>query len=241
MLTPRPPLDASLAPAGSLVAALVGAGADDWEAYVGHAFVRRLGDGSLPHTCFRTYLVQDYLFLRHFSRAYALAVYKSEDLADMRQGAATLTALLETEMALHVTYCASWGLAEADLAAVQEAPQTLAYTRFVLETGVAGDVLDLLVALAPCVIGYGEIGQRLRDRAASGVAANPYGDWIEMYAGAAYQSVARAAAVQLDRIAARRIGDCVTASPRWPALVRTFRVATRLEADFWEMGLHPPA
>lgn len=240
MVTRRPPVDAALAPADGVMAALVDACVDDWEVYVRHTFVRRLGDGSLPQSCFRHYLVQDYLFLKHFSRAYALAVYKSEDLADMRQGAATLTALLETEMALHVKYCAGWGIAEADLAAVEEAPQTLAYTRFVLETGVAGDLLDLLVALAPCVVGYAEIGQRLRAGTTSDLAANVYRDWVEMYAGDEYQTVARDAVAQLDRVAARRIGGEPAASPRWPSLVNTFRVATKLEADFWTMGLNPP-
>jgi thiaminase (transcriptional activator TenA) len=236
----RPHVDADLAPADSLFAALVQSSAKDWHAYINHAFVRRLGDGSLPEECFRHYLIQDYLFLLQFSRAYALAAYKSDNLADMRQAAATLTALLDTEIDLHVTYCAGWGLSETDMAAVEETPQNLAYTRFVLEAGNAGDLLDLLVALAPCVVGYAEIGNRLRAEPSADLAGNLYRDWIEMYAGAEYQSVARAAVAQLDRVAAHRIGASVTASPRWPSLVRTFRTATKLEADFWEMGLHPP-
>jgi thiaminase/transcriptional activator TenA len=39
---------------------------------------------------FRHYLVQDYLFLMEFARAYALSVYKSPKLADMREAAAGL-------------------------------------------------------------------------------------------------------------------------------------------------------
>jgi thiaminase/transcriptional activator TenA len=69
-----------VAPGGSLFARLRAAAADDWEAYTGHEFVRRLADGSLPEECFRHYLIQDYLFLIHFARAYALAAYKSETL-----------------------------------------------------------------------------------------------------------------------------------------------------------------
>lgn len=229
----------AFAPDGSLFARLKAACPEDWAAYLDHDFVRQLGAGRLPEGCFRHYLAQDYLFLVQFSRAYALAAYKSDDLEDMRRAAATLDALLNTEMRLHVTYCAGWGLAEADMAAVPEAGQTLAYTRFVLETGLAGDLLDLLVALAPCVAGYAEIGARLIDTAAK-LEDNPYRDWIEMYAGDDYRQVARAAVAQLDRVAARRIGGDAAGSPRWPALVRTFRTATRLEAGFWDMGLCPP-
>ena len=40
----------------------------------------------------------------------------------------------------------------------EEALGNLAYTRYVLEAGFSGDFLDLMAALAPCVLGYGEIG-----------------------------------------------------------------------------------
>ena len=43
--------------------------------------MRQLESGTLPQAAFRTYLVQDYLFLIQFARAYALAVYKGRNLA----------------------------------------------------------------------------------------------------------------------------------------------------------------
>ena len=49
----------------------------EWRAYTEHPFTEGLADGSLPEAAFRHYLVQDYLFLIEFARAYALAVYKS--------------------------------------------------------------------------------------------------------------------------------------------------------------------
>lgn len=58
-------------------------------------------------------------------------------------------------------YCESWGISQQELDSTPEATATLAYTRFVLDRGLAGDILDLRVALAPCVCGYGEIGLRL--------------------------------------------------------------------------------
>ena len=213
----------------------------DWDAYIRHDFVRALGAGSLPEACFRHYLGQDYIFLIHFARAYALAAFKSDALEDMRQAAATLDALINTEMGLHVTYCAGWGLSEPEMAALPEAEANLAYTRFVLDTGMSGDLLDLLAALSPCVMGYAEIGAWLAaDPASDRSDRNPYRDWIEMYAGAEYREVARGAASQLDRIAAARLGPDAEASPRWPGLARTFGTATRLEIGFWDMGLAPP-
>lgn len=211
----------------------------DWNAYVDHAFVRGLGNGSLPEACFRHYLVQDYLFLIHFSRAYALAVYKSDNLEDMRQAAVTMDALLNEEMQLHLRYCAKWGLSEAEMAQAEEAPGNLAYTRFVLDAGLSGDLLDLLTALAPCVAGYGEIGLRLAKQAGADIAGNPYRDWIETYAGDDYQSVVTAALAQLNRVSAARVGGDIAAAGRWKSLSKTFGAATRLEVGFWDMGMSP--
>ena len=216
--------------ADSLFARLREAVHDDWTAYVRHEFVRKLGDGSLPEASFRHYLVQDYLFLIHFARAYALAAYKSRDLADIRQAAAGLHTIADTEMRLHVAFCEGWGLTEADMAATPEAQQTMAYTRYVLEAGMAGDVLDLYVALAPCIIGYGEIGSMLHG--AGMLDGNPYRAWIEMYSSDEYQTGARRTVDHLDRLMKTRGGE-----GRFASLVGTFKEATRLEAAFWDMGL----
>src|SRR5579862_5791854 len=142
---------------GILFRRLRSAAGDIWPAYTRHDFVRRLGRGDLPEPAFRRYLVQDYLFLLHFARAWGLAIYKSENLPEMRRAQSLVAATLDTEIGLHIDYCRQWGLSEAAMAAQPEALETIAYTRFVLDRGLAGDRLDLEVALAPCVIGYAEI------------------------------------------------------------------------------------
>ena len=43
--------------------------AETWQTYTHHPFVEGLGDGSLPRAAYLRYLVQDYIFLIHFSRA----------------------------------------------------------------------------------------------------------------------------------------------------------------------------
>ena len=119
----------------------------EWRAYTEHPFTNGLADGSLPEAAFRHYLVQDYLFLIEFARAYALAVYKSPRLADMREAAAGLSAILDVEMNLHVKLCADWGLSPTDLEQTPPAAEMLAYTRYVLDAGMRGDLLALKVAL----------------------------------------------------------------------------------------------
>jgi len=202
-----------------------------WTGFTGHPFVRGLGDGTLPAPAFRRYLTQDYLFLIQFARAYALAGYKASRPADLRAASGGFAAILG-ELPLHVSYCAGWGLDEPAMAAEPEALETVAYTRFVLDCGAAGDLLDLYAALAPCVLGYAEIGQALAaGQAADDPQRNPYASWIATYAGPDYQAAAAATCGTLDRLWAERGGDA-----RAAALQATFDTAVRLETSFWEMG-----
>ena len=206
--------------------------AAEWKAYAEHEFVERMGDGSLTKESFQHYLVQDYLFLIQFARAYALAVYKSRSLEEMRGCLDGLKAILDTEMQLHVKLCGEWGLSEQDIENAPEAMATIAYTRFVLEAGQAGDLLDLFTALSPCMIGYGEIGARLSKLPGATDADNPYSVWINEYASDGYQDVAEGARALLDRLAETSFTEA-----RYPRLRELFRQATRLEADFWQMGM----
>ena len=209
---------------------LKAATADDWQSYVDHDFVRQMGAGTLPQAAFRTYLVQDYLFLIQFARAYALATYKSRALADMKAAQAGVAAILD-EMDLHVRLCGRWGLSPQDIEAAPEHQATIAYTRFVLDCGAAGDLLDLHVALAPCVIGYAEIGRHLVPEGVDALGDHPYREWIAEYAGDAYQAVAAKARRHLDDLAARAMTE-----RRFNELAALFGKASRLEADFWQMG-----
>lgn len=216
---------------GGLFRRLKDANAADWRAYIWHPFVQGIAEGSLPLTAFKRYLVQDYLFLVQFTRAFALAAYKAESLDAFRDKAAAIQALLH-EMTLHLGYCAEWGISERAVLAEPEAAETVAYTRWVLDRGLAGDILDLEVALAPCTVGYGEIALMIEASTTRFRDDNPYESWIAMYAGAEYQALARGAAARLDALGESHGGEA-----RFASLSADFAKAARLEAAFWQMGL----
>ena len=207
---------------------------DAWHAYTHHSFVLGLRDGTLPRTAFVHYLIQDYVFLVHFARAWSFGVVKAETLEEMKVCAATVDALVNQEMALHVKTCAAEGVDETALFAATEEFENLAYTRYVMDAGLQGDYLDLMAALAPCCFGYGEIGRRLEQEATIDTA---YRDWINTYADSAYQDVMANVGMMIDAAVKRRLGDDPTVSARWSQLQHRFTTATELEAAFWEMGL----
>jgi len=116
-----------------LFSRLVAASSESWRAYTKHDFVLLLARGELPEACFRRYLIQDYLFLIHFARAWGLAIYKSDTLGEIRRAQRLVAATLDVEIDLHIEYSRGWGLSEAAMIAEPEAIETIAYTRFVLD------------------------------------------------------------------------------------------------------------
>ncbi|NME90494.1 thiaminase II [Corynebacterium stationis] len=206
----------------------------EWTDYTEHEFVRELGEGTLPLPVFQDYLVQDYHFLVQFARANALAAYKSRNLADIKDATGALQAIVH-ETDLHRRLTARWGITEEELDAAAEKQTTVAYTRYVLDTGMSGDLLDMHVALSPCSIGYAEIGAALepqRIRALDAGEEHPYGEWIAEYSGTEFQTAARAATERLDALTAGSVTP-----QRFDSLVEIFRAATRLEAAFWQQAL----
>lgn len=204
----------------------------DWQHYVAHPFLHQLADGTLPERAFRRYLTQDYLFLIHFARSYALLVSKLRTLPEMRAAAASMNAIL-SELPLHVGYCAGWRLDEAIMAAEPEASETVNYTRYVLDIGHSGDALDLLAALMPCVAGYAEIGLGLLHNPQTRLNDNPYASWIRNYGDEGYLNGVNAAIALLETLWQQRGGES-----RFAELSAIFATATRLEANFWQMGLN---
>jgi thiaminase/transcriptional activator TenA len=193
-----------------------------------------LSDGSLNKTYFLNYLKQDYLFLIQFSKAWSLAILKSDNLKEMKIAASTVNELINFEMGLHISLCEKYGISKFDLENTEEENENIAYTRYVLELGYSGDFLDLLSALAPCVLGYGEIGINLKD---SNPKISMYRKWIETYSSSEYQNVCFNVGKLIDKSFQLRLGENYTNTYKWKKTNQIFKKATSLEVDFWNMAL----
>ena len=176
-------------------------GADTWDLEKQHPFVTGIGDGSLPLDNFRYYMRQDYIFLIDFCRAISLAVAKAQTVEDMGWFARLLHETLNTEMALHISFCGEFGIAERELVATEPSPTTLAYTRHLVQTAYTGGIGEVATAILPCSWGYCEIGRMLNER---GAPANQplYGRWIEMYSSPEFGELADWLRSFIDRTAA---------------------------------------
>ncbi|BBI75706.2 aminopyrimidine aminohydrolase [Vreelandella aquamarina] len=172
---------------------------DDWRAYIEHDFVRQLGNATLPDASFRHYLKQDYLFLIHFARAYALAAYKSPTLADLRQAHEGLKAIVDVELGLHVGFCQEWGFPSRSLPnSLKPAPRWPTPATCWIPATVATCWICTW-RWPPCLVGYGEIANWLNAQPSTlRGAQNPFDAWIAMYEGEEFQAAMQAELAWLD-------------------------------------------
>lgn len=163
-----------------------------------HPTVRGIAAGDLDEQRFRAWLVQDYLFLLDYVRLFALAAARAPDLDALTKLVGLAHSTLHDELALHRSYAAQFGIAEAELEVAPKSRTCAAYTDFLLRTAATADFAETVAALLPCMWGYSEIGRAL---AAAGLPAEPrYRQWVETYADPAFAELAGWCAALLDRV-----------------------------------------
>ncbi|MGV0607525.1 TenA family protein [Mycolicibacterium sp. XJ1904] len=201
----------------SLAAQLWTENADVVAEVLANPFVRGIGDGSLDRDLFAGYIAQDAFFLESFARAYGLALARSSDTATLLTFADLLAGVRE-ELGLHASYAASWGI---DMAGVEPAAATLAYTEFLLATAATADVGVVCAAMTPCMRLYAHVGVTLHADT-----AGPYAQWVQTYADPGFDEVASL----LERLLDRQAVDVSAARV-------AYRRAMRLELAFFDAAL----
>jgi thiaminase/transcriptional activator TenA len=201
-------------------------GRPNLERQLAHPTVRGIAAGDLEPARFRSWLVQDYLFLLDYVRLFALAAARTPDTDSLGRLVDLAHATFHEELSLHRAYAAEFGLAKADLDRAEKSPVCAAYTDFLLRTAATADFAEVLAALLPCMWGYSELGQAL---AAKGLPTDSrYRRWIETYADPDFAALAAWCANLLDRAA-----DGLPAV-RLAACERVFLASLRHELAFWD-------
>lgn len=197
-----------------------------WTAIVDHLMVRRLGAGTLDKAPFRHWVKQDYYYLREYARTFALAVASARDLDRMGAFAELLHSTLNTEMDLHRSYAAEFGIGEEELEATDPSPTTRAYTDFLVRTAAVEPFGHAVAAVLPCMWGFNETARRLADRGTPD--HEQYEAWIEMYTGEEFEELTEWCRDLMDDVA-----SAATSADRARYRER-FLTSARYEYRFWD-------
>jgi thiaminase (transcriptional activator TenA) len=201
-----------------------------WEAIHNHPMVRGIGDGSLEEAPFRYWVRQDYYYLIEYNRVFAYGAARAPDLARIERFADLLSETVSTEMDLHRSYAAEFGISEAELEDTDPSPTTRAYTDFLVRTAATGGFGELIAALLPCMWGFNETGRRLAD---AGLPEHEgYAAWIKMYSGEEFAELAEWCKDLMDEVAAD------AGEARRERYREVFLTSARYEYRFWDAAWH---
>ncbi len=200
-----------------------------WDDYIQHDFVKQLAAGTLAPDSFRHYLIQDYLYLIHYTRVMALSVYKSDTLAQMRVGQAGINAMLDMEIGMYLDFCRQWNIPLDEVESAAESAVTIAYSRYILDAAMSGSLAELYATIAPCLMGYAEIGKLIKEQGF--ITGNPYQPWIDVFSSDDFQVITAQNEAQINTLLA-------DASPaQTDKFQRLFNTAARMEVNFWQQAL----
>lgn len=204
-----------------------------WRDYIAHEFVVCISKGSLSKEAYKHYLIQDYHFLCHYIRAYALGIFKSENLEDVSFFNQSIKELANCEIYHHIKYCEKFGITKAKMDATDEESGTISYTRYLLDVGNLYGVDEILTALAPCAIGYARMANLIGTEIERNFSDIDYNEWIEIYKGSEFQD----ASAKFEEIFNSKMKSIELNSKKGKLLDKIFRTATIAEIGFWEQSI----
>ena len=109
------------------VSALVQADLPVWEQCLQTEFLQKMENGTLSEDCFKSYLVEDSLYLREYAKIFAWGMTKATTMAAMRTYYSLLSFVQENEDLTRLQYLEQYGLREADIQSLPLRPESRAY------------------------------------------------------------------------------------------------------------------
>lgn len=213
-------------------AKLLDAAKEIWDSYYTHPFVAGIADGSLDKEKFRYYIMQDYLYLQDYAKAFAIGIAKAKSVETLQIFSGYIALLTGGEMNIHHGYMGKFGITQAELDAMPRALDNLSYTSYMLRVAYEEGEAEILAAILSCAYSYECIAKRMVQQTPDCVHDPFYGDWIAGYASDAY---AEGNVVLIDTL--NRLTANYTAA-QIRHLAEIFVACSRYEYLFWDFSWH---
>ena len=161
-----------------------------WDDYLNHPFLKEMGQGTLDREKFKSYLIQDYLYLKEYAKVYSMALIKSESIKQMKFCQESINGILEDESANHIWYLKNFGenIEELEKYKIKEANEN--YTSYMKSISLSGNLKEIMVSALPCAWSYYYIGKKLKEIYKDNMEGNFFESWIECYSSEEYAFVA---------------------------------------------------
>ena len=207
---------------------------DIWEEYLEHPFVKGIGDGTLDKEKFKTYLIQDYLYLNQYAKVYAMGVVKARTVEEMSIYHSAIGGILKDETQVHTNYLKYFGLTPEETEKHKEKITTSSYTSYMLGVALKGDVKEIAMTIMPCTWTYSFIGDNLKEKYSDKLENNFYKNWIEEYGSEGFRALKERWIDYIDKITIDATED------EKEKYKEIFIKSSQYEMQFWNMayGIH---
>jgi thiaminase/transcriptional activator TenA len=204
--------------------------ADEWEKCYTHPFVQELGAGTLNLDSFKFYLVQDYIYLIHYAKIYAAAVFKASDEVTMTRLSSMQHAILKDEMHIHRLYMSDFGISAEEAGSAKQSLLNKVYTANMISVAAIGGIAEIIATILPCAWSYYDFATRLKSDFAGSMEGNLYRAWIDGYSGGGYYSSFEWMFAELDRMCENK------SQSELDRITDIFHTSVEFEYLFWEMS-----
>ncbi len=154
-----------------------------WDKYNEHPFVKGIENGTLDKEKFRYYIIQDFIYLEDYTRAFALGVAKAKSERIRNIFANYITLLTDSEMDIHHGYMGKFGISQDEVDSTELALDNISYTSYMLRVAYEEGEAEILTAILSCAYSYEVIAKNMIKNNPDCINDDFYGEWIRGYAG----------------------------------------------------------
>ncbi|AEB75278.1 transcriptional regulator [Clostridium botulinum] len=201
-----------------------------WHGYLKHPFVREMGEGILPKEKFRDYLIQDYLYLKEYSKVFCIGVVKSTTMKDMKFFYRSIEGTMEDETQTHIKYLEDFGFETTEVEKMMPNLVNVSYTGYMQGQALTGDLKQVAVATLACTWSYDYIGKYLWKTYKDNLENNFYREWIESYSSESGDKFAKDWINYVDDLCENISQD------EKKKLTTIFVNCSKYEMQFWDMA-----
>ena len=201
---------------------------DLWKGYLIHPFILGLADGSLSEEKFVNYLIEDTIYLREYARVYAMAMYKSHSLRDIRAYYSVLSFVNESESSERLVWLNERGFTDGQIDQMEPKKANAEYFGFMLDMAEKYEAPEILMAVLPCMFSYAYIFRHVAENCDIG--GSRYRGFILGYASEDYYK----SCLRWYEFAEEKCRDIE--GERLERLKGIFRRSSEYEKAFWDMA-----
>lgn len=203
---------------------------DIWQSYNEHPFVKGIENGTLDKEKFRYYIIQDFLYLEDYAKAFAIGIAKAKSLETTKIFSEYITLLTGSEMNIHHGYMGKFGVRQEELDNTVRALDNLSYTSYMIRVAYEEGEAEILAAILSCAYSYERIAKRMVQNNPSCVQHDFYGEWITGYASDEYANGNIVLINTLNKLTENY------SEPQLKHLTDIFVACSRYEYLFWDFS-----